>query len=122
MKGLASACRIRWCPAKAVPGTGYCPAHRRMDRKRQEQGRPSTAARGYGGRWQRARRAYLQTNPLCVACRAEGRVAAATVVDHIVPHRGDQDLFWDETNWQALCIEHHNVKSAREGGGKSLGA
>jgi 5-methylcytosine-specific restriction protein A len=25
------------------------------------------------------------------------------VVDHIVPHRGDKKLFWDSSNWQALC-------------------
>ena len=27
---------------------------------------------------------------------AQGRVVPATVVDHVVPHRGDQKLFWDE--------------------------
>lgn len=27
----------------------------------------------------------------------------ARVVDHITPHRGDVALFWDESNWQALC-------------------
>ena len=28
----------------------------------------------------------------------------ATQTDHVVPHRGDPTLFWDEQgNWQALC-------------------
>lgn len=25
------------------------------------------------------------------------------LVDHIIPHRGDQKLFWDTTNWQSAC-------------------
>ena len=37
----------------------------------------------------------------------------ATVVDHIKPHRGDQKLFWDRSNWQPLCEHHHNVKTLR---------
>ena len=47
--------------------------------------------------------AYLERHPLCVACRAEGRLEPATVVDHVVPHRGDLVLFWDERNWAALA-------------------
>jgi 5-methylcytosine-specific restriction protein A len=39
------------------------------------------------------------------------------VVDHIIPHRGDQALFWDEENWQPLCLVCHNAKTAREDGG-----
>jgi 5-methylcytosine-specific restriction protein A len=42
-------------------------------------------------------------------------VVLATVVDHIVPHRGDQRLFWDEANWAALCKPCHDAKTAREG-------
>ena len=37
-----------------------------------------------------------------------------TLVDHIVPHRGDQALFWDEQNWQPLCKSCHDKKT---GGG-----
>ncbi|MEJ7685684.1 MAG: HNH endonuclease signature motif containing protein [Variovorax sp.] len=67
-----------------------------------------TAERGYGGAWQRARLAYLKAHPLCVMCTAEGKVALANVVDHKIPHRGDQALFWDVSNWAALCSAHHN--------------
>ncbi|WP_390622926.1 HNH endonuclease [Ralstonia syzygii] len=41
----------------------------------------------------------------------------ATVVDHIVPHKGDQHLFWRRSNWQALCKACHDRKTAREDGG-----
>jgi len=69
--------------------------------------------RGYDSRWQRARLAFLHAHPLCVHCEQEGRVAPATVVDHIVPHRGDRARFWDQANWQPLCTYHHNAKTAR---------
>ena len=38
----------------------------------------------------------------------------ATVVDHIVPHRGDPKLFWDTDNWQALCKQCHDHKTMTE--------
>ncbi|EXU58072.1 HNH endonuclease family protein [Acinetobacter baumannii 24845_10] len=44
---------------------------------------------------------------MCVYCEAKGLVVVATVVDHIIPHRGDQEIFWDEMNWQALCSKCH---------------
>jgi 5-methylcytosine-specific restriction enzyme A len=77
--------------------------------------RPSAARRGYGPRWRRARAAYLARHPLCVLCREAGRLAPATAVDHVVPHRGDPILFWDESNWQGLCKPCHDAKTAREG-------
>jgi 5-methylcytosine-specific restriction endonuclease McrA len=41
----------------------------------------------------------------------------ATIVDHIKPHRGDQNLFWDQTNWQALCRRHMiEINSAKSRG------
>jgi 5-methylcytosine-specific restriction protein A len=77
--------------------------------------RGSARARGYDHRWDKARLRYLRDHPLCVMCEARGLVQAATVVDHKVPHRGDQTLFWDEGNWQALCRPHHDsAKQAEE--------
>ena len=70
--------------------------------------------RGYDYPWQKAREAHLAEHPLCVRCEADGRAIAATVVDHIVPHRGDQRLFWDRTNWQSLCATCHSKHKQRE--------
>lgn len=37
------------------------------------------------------------------------------VVDHIIPHEGDERLFWDETNLQSVTKAYHDsVKKARE--------
>ena len=54
---------------------------------------------------------YLKQHPLCTACQAEGKIVPATVVDHIIPHRGDRRLFWDQTNWEPLCKECHDKKT-----------
>ena len=83
---------------------------RALDRQR-----PSASARGYSARWRRARLAFLARHPLCASCQAEGRLVPATVVDHVVPHRGDQTLFWDQGNWAPACKRCHDAKTAREG-------
>jgi len=74
----------------------------------------TTSERGYGSRWQTARLFHLRDNPLCVYCQREGFVRAATVVDHIVPHRGDEELMWNRDNWQSLCKAHHDGQKKRE--------
>lgn len=73
--------------------------------------------RMYGYRWQKAREWFLRKHPLCVQCEREGIVTAANVVDHIIPHKGDKELFWQRDNWQPLCVQHHNAKTAKEDGG-----
>jgi 5-methylcytosine-specific restriction protein A len=80
---------------------------------RQRENRPTAAQRGYSSRWQRAAKIFLAAHPLCVECKGRGLVKAAECVDHITPHRGDQTLFWDSTNWQPLCKRCHDSKTAR---------
>lgn len=79
--------------------------------------RASSNARGYNYRWRKLALRFLRNNPLCAACQAQGRVTASQAVDHRVPHKGDQKLFWDESNFQALCHECHGAKTAKEDGG-----
>lgn len=74
----------------------------------------TTAERGYGARWQKARETFLSAHPLCAKCEAKGRVTQATVVNHKVAHRGDWSLFWDSSNWEPLCKPHHDSDAQRE--------
>lgn len=72
-------------------------------------------------RWLRLRKQHLSKSPLCVFCEREGRTVPATVVDHIVPHKGDERLFFNANNLQSLCKAHHDsTKAAEEGRGYSL--
>lgn len=78
----------------------------------------TSSQRGYDYRWQKAREHYLRDHPLCVFCAKIGSTTAANVVDHIVAHRGDKDLFWNQDNWQSLCkLCHDSVKKAEEAAG-----
>jgi len=76
-----------------------------------------STARGYNYRWQKERERFLRAHPLCCYCEREGRVEAATVVDHIITHRGDKDLFWNRDNWQSLCAFHHSSTKQKEENG-----
>ncbi len=74
----------------------------------------------YGQRWRKARASFLAANPLCVFCERLGRVTAATVVDHKIPHRSDARLFWNRSHWQSLCTPHHSgTKQAQEKSGRT---
>ena len=73
----------------------------------------SATKRGYGSKWRTSSKAYLREHPLCEICKRNGKYVQATVVDHIKPHRGDNKLFWDKSNWQSLCKSCHDKKTGR---------
>lgn len=104
------------------PGCGrvsedrFCAAHAKEYRQASDAKRGTSSQRGYGSRWRKAREGFLKSNPLCVRCGAKGLTVAASVVDHIVPHKGDKGLFWQRSNWQALCKQCHDRKTATEDG------
>lgn len=99
-------CKHSGCP-KLTDGN-YCEEHAPLYQ------RASAASRGYDGKWRRARSRFLKAHPLCVCCQQQGRLVKATVVDHIAPHRGNETLFWEESNWQPLCKHCHDVKTMTE--------
>lgn len=103
-------CKHPGCPALVPAGQKYCEKHKPLHPEEVR----SAAARGYGSRWRKASKAYLHAHPLCAECLRHGRYTKATVVDHIKPHRGDPELFWDESNWQPLCKRCHDRKSMTE--------
>ena len=87
----------------------YCAKHEMVHRGDRE----CSSRRGYDQRWQKARKRFLSAHPLCAECQRQNppRYVKATVVDHVVPHRGDPVLFWDEGNWQPLCKPCHDRKT-----------
>lgn len=73
----------------------------------------SARERGYTYAWTKARNRFIMQNPVCVMCKNAGYLTPAEVVDHIIPHKGDHTLFWDESNWQSLCKRHHDSDKQR---------
>jgi 5-methylcytosine-specific restriction enzyme A len=113
-----------------VPGcaylttTKYCTAHEGradLERAEYEAARPQAQDRGYGVRWRKYREVFLDRHPYCADpfLRHVGSNVPATQVDHIIPHKGDQRLFWDQRNHQALCVSCGGYKSAVEQGGRA---
>lgn len=104
--------RICSC-GRTVPHGVLCQcqlATRRARHQRHDRRRPSAASRGYGHAWRQARDQFLKINDRCAW---PGCGVLATLVDHVIPHRGDMRLFWDRTNWQPLCTSCHSRKKQR---------
>lgn len=116
-------CAASACEDIAVAGLAHCDFHeaQRQERlkvsraKAQTSPEAAAARRLYADpRWVAASRRFLRRHPLCADCGELGGVEPATQVDHIERHRGDRRLFWDRSNWQALCQRCHSRKTARE--------
>ena len=70
--------------------------------------------------WQRKRKLQLMTEPLCRFCMKDGLTTAATVADHITPHKGDIKAFW-HNELQSLCKPcHDSTKQRIEKGSEPL--
>lgn len=79
--------------------------------------RKTNHAKMYNYQWSKVRKQFIKEHPLCKACLEEGKVTAAEQVDHIIPHKGSEKLFWDSGNWQSLCASCHSTKTITENGG-----
>lgn len=66
-------------------------------------------------RWQDLRWSILVRDLFrCQRCGKTGQETSQLVADHIIPHRGDEDLFWDSGNLQCLCKPCHDSAKQRE--------
>lgn len=110
------------CPEEAVNGS-RCERHRRQLEAKDRVRRGTAAQRGYDSRWRAYREWFIrQVNCECGrnhafcegVCRTKGLAVRAFAVDHIIPHRGNQDLFWNHGNHQSLCEREHNAKARSE--------
>lgn len=104
------------CGCVVAPGA-RCPHMIKRDqerRARHEATRPSARQRGYTRDWEKASKRFLARpeNALC-AC---GCGREADMVDHRIAHKGDQRLFWAETNWQPFNSICNRRKAVREEG------
>lgn len=99
-------------------------AEREYDRRRT---RESATRRLYWtADWRAIAREQLRIEPLCRMCRAEGHITPAVICDHVIPHRGNVDAFWNNPR-QSLCAPHHSGQKqaeeralGRQGGGSKV--
>jgi 5-methylcytosine-specific restriction endonuclease McrA len=50
---------------------------------------------------------HLQQHPLCKMCLQQGKIVRASIVDHVIPHKGDHQAFWFG-ELQSLCQRCHD--------------
>jgi 5-methylcytosine-specific restriction enzyme A len=62
----------------------------------------------YNTKWIKYRLRFLHHNPQCYCCPNK-----SSVIDHIVPHKGRVDFFWDITNFIPMCETCHNIVTAK---------
>lgn len=69
-------------------------------------------------RWQKFRLSILDRD--CWICQATGELLVgkypapnSPVVDHKIPHRGDERLFWDPGNLWAVSKRYHDSEKAK---------
>ena len=72
-------------------------------------------------RWKRRRLAQLEAEPLCRYCKALGKITQATIADHVVPHRGDHDLFFNGKLASSCKPCHDGMKQELEKSGTMRG-
>lgn len=94
----------RWAPARKQP----------RNFAREDQYRGSASDRGYDASWQVYARQYKKIHPFCIECGHRGQVQTADVVDHKIPVRARDDLFWEPSNHWGLCSACHGWKYRME--------
>jgi 5-methylcytosine-specific restriction protein A len=115
-------CRHGGCSA-LLDKPGFCDKHRREVFKIQK----LTVSDDYKERnrfyqrkaWKSVRALQLQLEPLCRQCRKQGKLTAASIVDHVLPiTEGGAEL--DLNNLQSLCKPCHERKgrAVSPGGGQ----
>lgn len=60
--------------------------------------------------WKKLRAIHKRKEPYCKECGTPYNL----MVDHIEPHNGDIDLFFNENNLQTMCRSCHNRKTSKE--------
>ena len=116
------------CGQPSVRGSRYCEKHTKenaaVDARRagDKQRHAENAYRAWYGWaiWRNLKAQFFNVDPMNAVCaHTDPRTGQrcnkpAEEVDHIIPHRGNWDLFTDLKNLQGLCHVHHSQKTARE--------
>jgi len=110
-------CGYPGCNALVQENNYYCPTHKAMaDQKKKEiykdtQRKSSSKYHSlYNSTlWRQTSKEFLKKYPNCFICGAK-----ATIADHITPHRGNIELFYNTDNLQPMCWKCHSKKTLIE--------
>lgn len=89
------------CLNFAEKSSSYCAEH--IPPKQISRDTTSKYKHMYNSKWDKARKEFLVVNMYCVKCGKP-----ADTVHHVIEHKGDWKLFWDKSNWVAICSSCHS--------------
>lgn len=95
-----------------MDGKAYCEKHYVQPKKARpfsSAGRSNSALYATA-RWRALRKSHIDEYPFCAMCGSK----SGLTVDHIVPPRGNEELFFCPGNLQTLCKPCHRIKTAIE--------
>jgi 5-methylcytosine-specific restriction protein A len=101
-------CRSPGCNALIPQTETYCDKHKR------EPSPPFiTAIRSNNyntAQWRQLRKKILKEQPRCFHCGCTNDLQ----VHHVIPPRGNEELFFDENNLVAVCATCHRILTSHE--------
>jgi 5-methylcytosine-specific restriction protein A len=110
-------CNYPGCAELIEPNETYCDIHKKE--KKETISTPFKSAVRFNGllyntaRWRKLRREILNKHPYCSECGI-GKNETILEVHHIIAPRGNEDLFFDETNLVSVCPVCHKRITNKE--------
>ena len=112
---LQMKCEALRCKGERAKGSAFCETHGgkpKQTAQRRENNAPYKTAT-----WDSIRSRQLTLQPLCQACKLEGRIVLANHVDHVIGWRNIGPQAFRRNLFQSLCAPCHSVKTYTESQG-----
>ena len=113
---LRHLCKATGCSRLTEGSSKYCSLHQYLEAedKLKRQQYFASATSDYqqlyaSAKWKALQLSQLRNYPQCVKCGEK-----ATEVHHVIPHRGNEDLFYDPSNLVSLCHTCHSEETRKE--------
>jgi 5-methylcytosine-specific restriction protein A len=109
----AKICNYPGCNELIPPSERYCPRHKK------KQDKPFSSAIRFNEtlyhttQWRKLRATILKEQPACFKCGISGSESKLEV-HHIIPPRGNEELFFDENNLVSVCPVCHKIITNKE--------
>ena len=105
-------CASYHCKAPSIKGSVFCTDH--APAQKTSKTREAFNAPYKSKAWAAIRARQLSREPLCAACKLEGRINQANHVDHVFPWAAIGEQAFTRNLFQSLCPECHGIKSGLE--------
>jgi 5-methylcytosine-specific restriction protein A len=91
----------------------YCEEHKKEPRKPFENAIRFNQQLYNTNRWRKLKSEHLKEHPYCCKCGIS-KNEISLQVHHIIPPRGNEELFFDENNLTSICPVCHKIITTRE--------